>query len=124
LAAGACGCSLLALLGHVDTVEELSVILVSDLADLGDLSADEGDVLVVDTFEDELVLEVGVELDGAAGEHLDLLGLLASEEVLDLEGLAVLGDHDVDGEVSVHESHLIFVTLRSSLLIINIKEIK
>ena len=100
-------------LGDVDSVEELSVVLVADLADLGDLGAGEGDVLVVDALEDDLVLEVGVELHGGACEQLDFLGLLAAEEVLDFDGSAVLGDHDVDGEVSVHESHLISVTLHS-----------
>ena len=106
------GCSVHgASLGDVDTVEELSVILAADLADLGNLGAGEGHVLVVDALEDELVLEVGVELDGGAGEEIDLLDLFATEEVLDFDGSAVLGDDDVDGEMGVHQSHLVSVAL-------------
>jgi len=98
-------------LGDVDTVEELSVILATDLADLGNLGAGERNVLVVDALEDELVLKVGVKLDGGAGEEIDLLDLFATEEVLDFDGAAVLGNGHVNGEMGVNKSHLVSVTL-------------
>jgi hypothetical protein len=107
------------LLGDVDSVQELSVILATDLADLGDLCAWEWDVLVVNSFEDELVLEIWVQLDGGAGKKLDLLDLFTSEEVLDFDGSSILGDHNVNGEMSVNESHLVSVALYHILIIIN-----
>ena len=73
------------------------------------LSAREGDILVVDALEDELILEVGIELHGDTGKHLDFLDLLTTEEVLDFDGPAVLGNDDIDGEVSVDESHFVSV---------------
>ena len=62
---------------------------------------------VVDAVEDELTLDVGAESCGGATLHLDDLVLLATKEVLDGDLGAVLGDDDVDGEMSVHESHLV-----------------
>ena len=46
------------LLGDEDTIEELSLILGSDLADLGDSGAAEGDESVVETIEDKLILDI------------------------------------------------------------------
>ena len=63
---------------HKNSVQELSLILVSDFADLRDLRADEGDESDVNTFEDDLILELGTHSDGAAWEHVDLLDLFSS----------------------------------------------
>lgn len=102
------------LFGNVDTVQELSVVLVSDLAGLGNLSAGEGEVLVVNTFEDDLVLEGLAHLAGAAWEHINLVDFFTTQEVLDFNRLSVLGDDSVDGEMSVYESHFVSVTLYTS----------
>ena len=98
---------MLKLLRHVDTIQELSVILVSDLANLGDLGAGQRQVLVVNTIEDHLILELWAHLAGAAWEHLDLLDLLSAQEVLDFNALSVLGDRNVDGEMGVYQSHFV-----------------
>lgn len=96
------------LLGDEDSIEELSLILaVSDLAGLADLGAREGEGSVVDTVEDKLVLDLLGEGNGGASEHVNVLVLLATQEVLDSERRTVLGDDDVNGEMSVHESHLV-----------------
>ena len=101
------------LLGDEDSVEELTLVLATDTADLLDARAALGEGSVVDAVEDELTLDVGAELHGGAALHDDVLVLLAAQEVLDGDAGAVLGDHDVDGEMSVHESHLVAVALNS-----------
>jgi hypothetical protein len=73
------------------------------------LSARKGDVLVVDTLENELILEVGVELDGNTRKQVDLFDLFTAEEILDFNRSAVLGDDYVNGEMSVNESHFVSV---------------
>ena len=96
------------LLGHENTIQELSLVLaVENLAGLADLGAGEGEGSVVDTFEDELTLDIVGELDDGASEHVDVLVLLATHEVLDGNRGAVLGDDDVDGEMSVNKSHFV-----------------
>ena len=68
-------------------------------------------MLDINTFEDELVLKIGVELDSGASEQLNALDLFTTEEVLDLNSFSILGDANVNGEMSMYESHLISVTL-------------
>lgn len=103
-------------LGNEDTVEELALVLGADLADLADLCAAKRQTGLVVALEDELVLDIGlfVELHGHTGQHLHELVLLATEEVLDFDLGAVLGDGNVDGEVSVHKFHSVAVALQSS----------
>lgn len=72
------------LLGNEDTIQELSLILISDLADLGDSGAAEGEGGVVDSIEDKLVLDVLGELNSGACGEVDEMSLLSTEEVLDL----------------------------------------
>ena len=74
-----------ALLGDEDTIEELTLILLSNLDRLADAGAAEGDSGVVETLEDNLILEFGVGLDGNTGEHVNVLDLFTSEEVLDID---------------------------------------
>lgn len=100
-----------ALLGNVDTIKELSDILVSDSARLLDVSTSLGDVLDRVTDDAELILLVGGDLGGAALEDGDLSDVLLSEEVSDLDNSAVLDEVDVDGEMGVDVSHLVLVTL-------------
>ena len=91
----------------VDTIEELTDILVLDEAKLVDLGGLLGDIFDGVTFEDKLILgdlNVGtVDLHGGA----DLLttDALFTQEVTDFDGLAFNGD--VDGEVSAGETELI-----------------
>jgi hypothetical protein len=101
------------LLGNVDTIQEFSIVLVSDLADLRNLGAGEGEVLVVDSVEDDLILQLWAHLAGATWEHIDLLDLLSTQEVLDFKGLSVLRNGDVDGEMGMHHSHFVSESLKS-----------
>ena len=95
------------LLGDEDAVKELALVLSADPADLLHLGAEHGKRAVVVAVEDELALDVGGDLDGAAVLHGDELVLLAAEEVLDGDAGAVLGHNHVDGEMRVDESHLV-----------------
>ena len=95
------------LLGDEDSVEELTLVLATDSADLLDLGAAEGESGVVDTVEDKLTLDIWVEGNLSSLGHGDELVLLATEEVLDSDAAAVLGDDDVDGEMGVYQSHLV-----------------
>lgn len=45
-------------LGNEDTIEELSLVLTSDVADLADFGAAKRDGSVVDAFKDEFVLNI------------------------------------------------------------------
>ena len=98
-----------ALLGDEDTIEELTFILVSDVDGLADLGTHKGDSGVVEAFEDELVLNLSGEFDGNTVDHVDVLDLLTSKEVLDVDAGAVLGDDAVNGEMSMDGSHLVHV---------------
>ena len=98
-----------ALLGDEDTIEELTFILVSDVDALADLGAHERDSSVIEAFEDELVLNLSGESDGNTVDHVDVLDLLTSKEVLDVDAGAVLGDDAVNGEMSMDGSHLVHV---------------
>ena len=73
------------LLGDVNTIQELSNILSSGLADLADTGAALGESGVIVSFEDELVLDLGAwsKSDLGATKHGDVLVLLATQEVLD-----------------------------------------
>jgi len=97
----------LGLLGNENSIKELTLILAADAAHLLNLGAALGKGSVVNAIEDELALDVSGLLDGGASLHLDNLVLLATEEVLDSDLGAVLGDNDVDGEMSVHKSHFV-----------------
>lgn len=101
--------------GNEDTIQEFSLILLLDLADTGDLGAAEGDLGVVDSLEDELVLHVlgGGHLDSAALLHLDQVRLLSSQEVLDFDLLLVLGDECSDWEMCMNHLHSVSEALFS-----------
>jgi len=76
-----------------------------------DLGAGLGESSVVGAVEDELTLDVSGESDLGVGEASDDLVLLATKEVLDSDGGAILGDNNIDGEMSVNQSHLVSETL-------------
>ena len=96
-----------ALLGDEDTIEELTLILVSNVDGLADSSTAERDSGVIEAFEDEFVLNISGESDSDTGEHVNVLDLLTSEEVLDIDARSILGDDAVNGEMSMDGSHLV-----------------
>jgi hypothetical protein len=101
----------LALLGDVDTIQELTDILVPDGGGLLDVGSRLGDVAEVVTDQGDLILLVlGVE-DSDALQHGDLHDDLLAQEVADLDGSLIIGDNNVDGEMGVDEAHLVLVTL-------------
>ena len=95
------------LLGDEDTIEEFTLILASYSADLLDLGAHLGESCEVNAVEDKFALDIGRVGDLGAALHVDDLVLLSTQEVLDSDGGAVLGDDNVDGEMSVDQSHFV-----------------
>jgi hypothetical protein len=75
-----------------------------------DLTAREGDIVQIVSFDDEFILHFFLSGDLDAGEHLDLSDDLFTQEVLDFEACIVVGDEGVDGEMGIGESHLESVT--------------
>lgn len=108
------------LLRHEDTVEELSLVLVSDSAGLVGPGACKRKRGIIFSVEHELILHIRLEHSGTLWK-LNEVNLLTSEEVLDLERVLVLGDSNVDGEVIVHKSHLVSVALQLSNKIIKVR---
>jgi len=101
----------LTLLGDVDTIQELTDILVLDGGGLLDVGSGLGDVAEIVTDQGDLILLLlGVE-DGDTLQHRDLHDDLLTQEVADLDGLLIIGNNDVDGEMGVDEAHLVLVTL-------------
>eukprot|EP00914_Ancora_sagittata_P009838 GHVO01018696.1.p2 GENE.GHVO01018696.1~~GHVO01018696.1.p2 ORF type:complete len:152 (+),score=33.98 GHVO01018696.1:75-530(+) len=102
-------------LGNVDTVKELTDILVADAADLLDVGGGLGDVLDGVAAEDKLVLDVLGGLDVNTLTESDAADELLAEEVPDLNNpkasVVVLVKVDVDGEMGVDVAHLVFVSL-------------
>ena len=103
----------LGLLGDEDAIEEFTLVLAADPADLLDLRAGLGEKSVVNAIEDDLALDVSRHSADSATSHLDDLVLLATEEVLDRDARSVLGDGNVDREMGVDQPHLVAVALNS-----------
>ena len=101
----------MSLLGNIDTVEELPKILVVDLAELVDLSAKEGDSILVVTLDpDFFLLDWGIHNLNTLWS-LDMLLLSLTHEVGEAELVLVVADGVLDWEVSSDEPHLVAVTL-------------
>ena len=95
------------LLRNEDTIQELSLILVADVASLVGSSAGKGERGIVNSVENELILNVlGLE-DSGAWWKLNEMRFLSSKEVSDFKNILLLADDTVDGEVIVHKSHLV-----------------
>ena len=94
------------LLGDEDAIKELTLVLASYSANLLDLRAAKGESSDVDSIKDELTLLFFALNDLAAGGHVDKLVLLATKEILNSDAGSILGDGDIDGEMSVNQSHL------------------
>mmetsp|Transcript_54163 Transcript_54163/g.118116 ORF Transcript_54163/g.118116 Transcript_54163/m.118116 type:complete len:207 (-) Transcript_54163:28-648(-) len=99
------------LVRDVDAVQKLADILVLHVADVLDQGASPADRINVVTAEDDLVLHVCAPLHRHVGEGIDNAHDLLAEEVSDLHALILVGDSHVDGEVGVHETHLILEAL-------------
>ena len=107
---------------NVDTIKELTDILVSDEDRLVDLSSytikskftkptRSGDLLNIVTLKNDFIL-LGFRLhDGDSFEHVNVTNSLLTKEVADLDLGSILVDSNVDGEVSVHKTHLVTVTM-------------
>jgi hypothetical protein len=100
-----------ALLGDVDTVQELSNILISDQSGLVDQSARQGDVVQVVSFDGDLILDILLLGDLNTLEHLNPSVVSLTNEILNFDGLVVLGDVGVDWEMGISESHFVLVAL-------------
>jgi hypothetical protein len=61
--------------------------------------------------EDELVLDRAAALARHARQHADHAHNLLAQEVADLHARALVLNVDVDGEVGIHEAHLVLVAL-------------
>ena len=99
--------------GDEDTVQEFSLILLFDVADTGNLSAAKGDISVIDTLEDELVLDIlgWVLHDSASFLHLDEMRFLSTQEVLDFNLRFILGNDSGDREMSMDHFHSVSESL-------------
>lgn len=100
-------------LRNIDTIQKLTDILVSDTANLLDVSSVLRDSLQRVTVNSQLILLVGRRLDGNTIENLHLSNSLLTQEVSDLHVLLSvnLNDVDIDWEMGVDVSQLVLVAL-------------
>merc|ERR1712098_7699 len=99
------------LLHDVDTIKELTDVLVADSAGLGDEGTSAGDVLNVVTEDIELSVDLRVALHLDTIEGIDVELHLLPNEVDNIEGEPVVRELDVDGEMSVHKLHAVLEAL-------------
>jgi len=100
-----------ALFTDVDTIQEFTDILVLNEDGLMDKSAGKRNVVKIVSFNGDFVLDVFLLGDLDAFKHIDLSVEFLTNEILNFDGLAVLGDVGVDWEMCIGESHLVFVSL-------------
>ena len=103
------------LLGDVDTVQELSDILVLDSGALLDSGSGLGHGLDVVSGDVELVLHGLGDLNSDSLGHWHDSEELLAQEVSDFEDVAALDDGAVDGEMSVGGSELVSETESDTL---------
>jgi len=96
---------------NIDTVQELTDILVADKSGLVDQSGGSRNELQVSSLDDDFVLLILRLSDCAPVEHVQRSDNLLSKEVSDLDGLALVDDVRVDGKVSISESKLMDISL-------------
>lgn len=80
---------------------------------MGDLSARKGNGSITDSVENEFILDVFGEIDGATWLENNQVSLLTTQEVFDFDLLLILGDDNIDGEMCMYESHLVSEALKS-----------
>lgn len=98
------------LAGAVDTVEELSDILVAHQGSTVEESGRLRNEVDVVTLNEDLVLLCLVLLDGDTLEHGNVADALLAQEVADLGRLLVISNDDVDREMGVDGTHLVLET--------------
>lgn len=101
-------------LRDVDTVQELTDILVLDLGNVLDGGGALGNVLEVNTTENDLILLVG-DVDGDSLQHGNAADNLLTNEVADLNALLLINNGQVDGEMGIGRAHLVLETLGNTL---------
>jgi len=95
-------------LGHVNSVKELTDILVLGLARLLNVGSSLGDAVDVVSGENNLVLDLLCSGNGHTLEHWDPANNKLAEIVSDLHVLSLLViKSDLDGEMGIDESHLV-----------------
>lgn len=101
-----------ATLGNVDTVQELTDILVLDEARLVDGGRGAGSQVDVGSLNDDLILgHLGLANAGVITEHIDGANDLLTQEVTDLDTLAAVNDGNVNGEMGIDQTHAVTITL-------------
>lgn len=104
----------MALLRDIDTVQELSDILVLHRCGLLDARCGSGDQLDVIAFEDEFVLK-RCGIDACHSRlHSNAANDFLAQEVTDLDKLVAILRGDVDWEMSIHGAHLVLETSRNA----------
>ena len=103
------------LLGDVDTVQELSDILVLDSSALLDSGSGLGDGFDVVSRDEELILHGLGDFDSDSWGHWDDSEELLAQEVSDFEDVTALDNGAVDGEMSVRRSELVSETESDTL---------
>eukprot|EP00401_Gymnodinium_catenatum_P069668 CAMPEP_0117488516 /NCGR_PEP_ID=MMETSP0784-20121206/16556_1 /TAXON_ID=39447 /ORGANISM="" /LENGTH=155 /DNA_ID=CAMNT_0005283207 /DNA_START=93 /DNA_END=560 /DNA_ORIENTATION=+ len=91
----------------VDTVEELSDVLVLDQARLADQSGGTRGCVNVSATHDELVLGARALFHLDPRKHVHCAHELLAQKVAEFDGAAPIRDVRVDGEVRVNETQLI-----------------
>jgi hypothetical protein len=99
------------LLGDENSIKELTLVLLSYSNALVSTGGAEGDGGVIVTLEDQLVLDIGVQLDSDTINHVNVLDLLTTEEVLNIKSLLVLGAESIDREMGVDQFHSVHEAL-------------
>jgi len=100
-----------ALLGDVDTIQELSDILVLDQSRLMDEGARQRNVVKIVSFDGDFILNILLLGDLDTIKHGNSSVVFLTNEILNFDSLVILGDVGVNGEMGISESHLIFVAL-------------
>ena len=100
-------------MGNVDTIQELTDILVSDTADLLNISGVLGNVFNRVTGQDQFILLGGREFDIDTFSNWDQSDLLVTQEVSDFNELltVLVNGVNIDWEMRVDVSQLVLVTL-------------
>ncbi len=99
------------LFGNVDTIKELTNILVSHTGSTTNFGASSGDLDNVICFKFNLVLDVSGTGVLNFSRELNTTNAFFTKEITDLNSVALVVVVDVDGKVRVHETHLVTESL-------------
>lgn len=98
-------------LGDVDTIQELTNILVTDTASLLNVGSGLGDIFKIVTSDNQLILLGRRSFTADTFTHLDLESHLLTQKVADLDSVVGTIHNNVDGKVSIHITHLVLEAL-------------